>query len=57
MQKGQDGLNGYGKLLNNIQSMFERNLHLTEQMARYNQSIKGLHDKTVMLESGVQEIS
>ena len=56
IDKGQEGLNGYGKLLENIQNVLTKNQALTEQLQKYQENINEVSAKTIQTEASIHEL-
>lgn len=56
IDKGHEGLNGYGKLLENIETILKKNNDLTEQLQKYQAKIRSVASKTANTESGIQSL-
>ena len=56
IDKGQEGLNGYGKLLDNIQNVLTKNQALTEQLQKYQENINEVSAKTMQTEASIHEL-
>lgn len=56
IDKGQEGLNGYGKLLENIQTVLKKNQFLTEQLQKYQENINEVSTKTLQTEASIHEL-
>lgn len=56
IDKGREGLNGYSKLLENIETVLKKNKYLLEQLMRYQDNITEVSIKTNLTEAGVQEL-
>lgn len=56
IDKGQEGLLAYGKLLDNIQQVLKRNGALTEELQKYQKNIGQVKEKTKSIDVGVGQL-
>ena len=56
IEKGEDGLNGYSKMLENVAALLKKNQYMTEQLQRYQENIQYATKKTIQAEKNVQEL-
>jgi hypothetical protein len=57
MEKGQQGLASYNKMMEKIQDVLKKNGNLTSQLAQYQMNILEVSQKTSLIENGLQEIN
>ena len=56
IDKGQEGLLAYGKLLENIQKVLKRNNVLTDELQKYQTNIKQVQEKSKSIDVGVAQL-
>lgn len=57
VEKGQEGLEGYSKLLKNIKSVLTKNESMVSSLSEYSSKIKQLQQKNEQLTMGMKQIS
>uniref|UniRef100_A0A7S3FY80 Uncharacterized protein n=1 Tax=Strombidium rassoulzadegani TaxID=1082188 RepID=A0A7S3FY80_9SPIT len=57
IEKGQQGLDGYGQLLSNIQSVLVKNQYLVEQLGKYHSNIQSVTKKTKHVDMGIKQLN
>ena len=57
VEKGQEGLEGYSKLLKNIKSVLAKNENMVSSLSEYSSKIKKLQQKNEQLTLGMKQIS
>ena len=57
IEKGQEGLEGYSTLLQNIKTVLVRNRQMVDQLARYNQNIGEVSKKTNAIDTNIRSLN